>query len=96
LKRLVAISKQQHGPEHSTTRYVEFTLIVCKTQFVPLRSTDLLFDAIGHEDDNYSFEVIGYEDDQYVLEGPIEVAEERMQTLRVDPTDFILRSEGLP
>jgi hypothetical protein len=56
----------------------------------------LLFDAIGHEDDNYSFEVIRYEDDQYVLEGPIEVAEERMQTLRVDPTDFILRSEGLP
>jgi hypothetical protein len=84
MKRSIAISKRHHGPEHTITKGIEHLLSFRKTQFVALLSTGLVFEAIG------------YEDDQYVVRGPSEVAEERMQTIRADPTDVILRSDGAP
>jgi hypothetical protein len=84
LNRLVAISTQHHGREHGNTKKLERQLARHKIQFVTLRSVGL------------SFKAIGYEDDKYVLRGPIGVPEERMETLRVCPTDVILESNGIP
>jgi hypothetical protein len=86
LKRLIATSQQYHGREHRSTIEIEGILRPwgCNLQGVKLRSLGLSFNAIG------------YEDNKYVLQGPIGVPEERMQTLRVDPTDVILGSHGNP
>jgi hypothetical protein len=87
LKRLIAISTQYHGREHSYTEMLEQTLAKFKCNnihVVKLRSLSLLFRAIG------------YEDNKYVLRGPIGVPEEQMQTLRVYSSDIILKSYGVP
>jgi hypothetical protein len=84
LKRLVAISQQHHGREHRNTIEIERMLANLKVQCVTLRSL------------GFPFRAIGYEDNKYVLQGPIGVPEERMQTLRVDPADVILKSNGVP
>lgn len=84
LKRLIAISQQHHGREHRNTIEIERMLANLKMQCVTLRSL------------GFPFRAIGYEDNKYVLQGPIGVPEERMQTLRVDPADVILKSNGVP
>jgi hypothetical protein len=86
MKRLIAISQQHHGREHSFTKLLEQNLaeFKCDKILVTLRSLGLKFHATG------------YEDDKYVLRGPIGVPEEQMKTLRFCPTDVILESNGTP
>jgi hypothetical protein len=87
MKRLIAIKQQYYGREHRSTKALERLLNVfhCKIQFVTLKSLDLEFEAFG------------YEDDKYILRGPIDVPEEEMETLRVDPADVIfLDDDGTP
>jgi hypothetical protein len=85
-KRLITISRQYHGREHSNTKFLEQKLTNPKIYFVTLPNIVILWKAIG------------YEEDKYVLQGPIEFGapEGRMQTLRVDPADVVLQSFGTP
>jgi hypothetical protein len=84
LKKLIPISTQHHGREHSYTKMLERELTDQKNPRVMLQSLGLKFVAVG------------YEEDKYVLRGPIGVPEEQMQTLRVDPTDVVLKNNETP
>jgi hypothetical protein len=84
MKRLISLSKQHHGQDHSCTKGLERLLSISRIQLVRLRSLGLEFEAIG------------YEDDKYVVRGPIGVPEESITTLTVDPADVILGSNGIP
>jgi hypothetical protein len=82
-KRLIAISKQQHGQEHKITKDLERGLLQCKTSYVGLSNHGL-------------FEVLRYEGDKYVVRGPYNVAEAGRQTLRVDDADARMQPYGTP
>jgi hypothetical protein len=64
LKRLVAISKQHHGPKHNITKDLERQLLQCKTAYVGVLGRGL-------------FEVLLHESDKYVVRGPTDVIEEK-------------------
>jgi hypothetical protein len=79
LLRFIAISKQHHGREHELTKDLERKLFECKTAHVGLRGYGIQI-----------FEVLRYEEYKYVVRGPKKVAEERMQTLKVDEADVTI------
>jgi hypothetical protein len=84
LKKSIAISTQYHGHEHRHTKQLEQAFATIKYHKIHLVTLGLNLQAIG------------YEEAKYVVQGPIDVPEEQMQILRVDPTDVILVSNGIP
>jgi hypothetical protein len=78
LNRLIAISKQYHGPEHKTTKDLDSVMRLFKTAGVVLWGE--LFEVLRHEADN-----------KYVVRGPVEVDEKRKVTMKVDEADVMLQ-----
>jgi hypothetical protein len=84
-KRLIAISKQHHGPEHYITKDLERGLLLCKTSYVGLRD-------YGKE----LFKVLRRDEDKYVVRGPIKLAEGKKFTMKVDAANVGLQPYGTP
>jgi hypothetical protein len=85
LNRLIAISKQHHGPQHKVTKYLEGKLLECKTANVGVRGHGVKL-----------FEVLPRDGDKYVVRGPNIAAEESKVTMTVDEADVGLQPNGTP
>jgi hypothetical protein len=88
VKRLIAISKQQHhGPEHKTTKDLECRLLQCKAAYVGVWGYGIQI-----------FEVLSYKADKYVVCGPVDSrsAHERKVTMEVDAANVTIQPYGTP
>jgi hypothetical protein len=76
LKRLIAISKHHHGPEHTTTKDLERRLLQCTTAHVAVRSYGLVrFGVLRRDEDNK------YIVREYVFVGQVKLLnKERLQS----------------
>lgn len=87
VKRLIAISKQCHGPGHKITIDLERRLLQCKAAYVGVWGYGIQI-----------FEVISYEADKYVVRGPVDSqsAHEEMVTMEFDAADVTIQPYGTP